>query len=351
WERSYRWVRRHRAVAALILVLAIGVPVLTAVWLRAERLAALERQRQELAKGRDYSDAEVRQAAAGIRRGLLDKLNATRAADGWLLCNLRPGAPPERETWSHAQGLCAVLGMPDADREELRKFLPGLGLLFAPGRRIESNGTAYGWPPHINVHYTQAEPAFWMAAALARALARPGLLTESERAKVLENYTATQEIIRTYRPDHFTGGWHMVPHPQDPEAFTIYASALGLFALLEAKAANLPWEGSTAKRDEYLKKTADWLINELDPKMKPPGWDLDNKAVDRVLEGQTLQIYALLLRAELEADIKLPAAMLEAIPHHLLQCCGRSVDSNDTSAYSSYLFRDHNGKEQVAKQN
>jgi hypothetical protein len=121
-------------------------------------------------------------------------------------------------------------------------------------------------------------------------------------------------------------------------------------ALLEARRSNLPWEGSAERRDALLSATAKWLIDAYDSTDDPPGWReaaLDNS---RPLDGLTLQIYALLLRAEAEAGVQLPATLANNIPRHLARCIDRGSDYPDSVGKFVIDFTAPDGKNVVGSE-
>ncbi|HKB39907.1 MAG TPA: serine/threonine-protein kinase, partial [Gemmataceae bacterium] len=340
WEKAVRWVRRHPSwtiLGALTLIL-VPLVVILALRLRGPRL-------------RDYSEGEIHTAAARVRGDLFALLRDARTPKGWVRCDLRDPENPDVEAWSQGQTLFVLLSCPDASPAELSDFASNLELLFTDAERITRKGIRYGWMPHIDSTHTQSEPALWTAAALAVALRHPGLLT-GERRKRFEGYLdETHAILRTYAPTTAKDGWQQLPNPENPACQNTYTNALALLTLLETRRAGLGWEGKTQRRDELLAQTAAWLVRYFDTDAEVPGWNKDSMSHEKVIDGLTLQIYSLLLRADIEAGVRLPAAIREKIPDHLMRCARRDLDYPDTSAYTSYPFRNHEGKVIPGKQN
>src|SRR5207249_517957 len=131
---------------------------------------------------------------------------------------------------------------------------------------------------------------------LARALGRPGLLQGDQRRLWEARYAEVQEILRNFRGDDFRGGWNLVPKQQDRHNTLVYPSTLALLALLEAQRAGLPWDGSAQRRDELLRQTAAWLMDNFQ-ETPSDGWrgHLDDRT-EAVYDGLTLKVYAVLLR-------------------------------------------------------
>lgn len=291
---------------------------------------------------------EIYAEATPARRTLVDALKKGRNPDGWISTNLK-GSDFRYEVWSQSQSLCGIFKSPELSNDEVRTFLVGLDLPFTAGMTIENEGVKYGWVSHNGDVDTIAEPALWTAAALAAALARPGLLTAEERQRFEQHLAYTQEVLKTYRPLD-GGGWNMFAKQKDPSVHNPYTTTLALLALLETRRAGLPWEGSTARRDELLKATAQWLINKFDDQENPPGWHGVGESENQIFDGLTLQIYAELLRAEAEAGIAIPQNILDAIPRHLIRCTDRDLDFSIASGEFSAPLIDHTGRPSVGKE-
>lgn len=298
-----------------------------------------------------HTEAEIRASAAPMRQKLFNALKGGQTKEGWFSQTLRQNVRHELEWWSNAQALSAALSVPDASfdgqdvNQTLKGFLPALDFHFAPGTPIEVEGTRYGWISHPGDTHTQAEPAIWTAIALAKALGRPGLLEGEARRAAEERFRYTQEVLKIYRPLE-TGGWNMFPRQKEPANHNLYTTALALLALLEAHKADLPWEGSTERRDQLLKTTAQWLIDTYDDKSNPPGWRSTSESTYETIDGLTLQIYSELLRAEAEVGITLPPRMLNQISNYLKSCAQRTLSFPAASGeFSEIVFDRETGKE------
>ncbi|HEX8069273.1 MAG TPA: toll/interleukin-1 receptor domain-containing protein [Pyrinomonadaceae bacterium] len=297
---------------------------------------------------RARSMTEIHAAADAMRRQLFAAVNGARTEEGWIKTSLKPTERYNVEAWTHSQALYGMLRTPNVSQPELRALLPLLDAPFEPGTAVEREGVKYGWISHQNDTDTLAEPALWTAAAQAAALARPGLLAPDERARALAHFVYTQEVLRLHRPLE-DGGWNMFPRQKDAAEANPYTTTLALLMLLEAKRANLPWEGSTARRDELLRKTADWLIARYDATNERPGWHAGESAYE-TFDGLTLQIYALLLRAHTEAGITLPPAVMQQMPKHLAECAARDVDFPIGRAEFSQICTGADGREYTGKE-
>ena len=224
--------------------------------------------------------------------------------DVWLASQsatgaLRPGTAATRQSAADMTAIFDEAFLPDVPIEtggqprgwRIGHYLPS-------GNQIIGSGTASG-------------AGFWLTAGLAVTLARGDLVSETERPGALARLTQAQAVVDTcYGND---GGWNFFPDQFEPEAHSTYASLLALLALLETRAAGLPWNGSLEKRDMLLQSTAAWLIARFDERSNPRGWRGSPTDTGIPVDGLTLQAYAELLRAEAEAGIQLPDGIVDAI--------------------------------------
>lgn len=298
-----------------------------------------------------HTDAEIREAGLKMRAKLFAALRGAQTKEGWLPPTLRKNAKLEMEYWSNSQSMSALFSVPDRqlDGQDVGQSLKGvtraMDFPFAPGASIEVGGLRYGWVSHPGETHTQAEPAIWTAIALAKALGRPGLLEGEERRVALERFAYVQEVLKLYRPLE-TGGWNMFARQKDPAHHNLYTTALAFLALLETRSAGLPWDGSEERRDQLLKQTAQWLIDNYDEKATPPGWRSTSESTYEILDGLTLQIFSELLRAEAEAGVVLPPRMLEQISDYLKAASGRDLNFPVASGEFAELVYDRDtGKE------
>jgi class 3 adenylate cyclase len=273
--------------------------------------------------------SEVAAAAARMRRRLREALLSARVPNGMLFQRLlRSGeawkavlVEEEPDVWASSQEIAGCLKDPDADIDSLRSVLPGLVAIFEEGRFHRKGGRPYGWLSHPGKSYTQAEPTLWSALALALALGRPGLVSDAERPAWLERLALAQAACMAYRPDD-TGGWNVFPDQARPEVHSPYSATLALLVLLDTRAAGLPFDGSEARRDELLAKTARWLAADFVADPASPGWRRTSNPNEVVSAGLTVQALAELLRAESEAGIEVPPAILAAVPGRLAALLG-----------------------------
>ena len=263
---------------------------------------------------RVHSDAEIRKAAAHLRGELLSVFRA-RLQDGWI-----SAAPPSvshtSEIWAHSQALFAIYRMPDY-RDAQREFLPALEIPFAPSLEIDEPHRRYRWIDLDGVEYDKSTPVLWIAATQGAALAVPHLLDGTQRDAVTRHYEYVQEILKEYHPTD-SGGWNMLPSQKDPGKHHLYSTTLALLTLLQAHEASMPWEGSVERRDKFIRQTAQWLVDNFDPKGDPPGWRGTGEDTLEIYDGLTIQIFAELLQTQQALpDFTIPPVILKEIPRQL----------------------------------
>lgn len=357
-EKKRRMMQQLRLVAGVAALLLVAVLTYVAVADKGLNVPGGERLRTLLDRHNASvlrpvkSEAEIRQRAVALRQRLLEALARGQTQEGWVASTLRPNIKREFELWSHSQALSAAFGTPDAERDEqIRKFVVGLEAPFAPGLAIEKDGIKYGWISHPNETHTQAEPALWTAIALAKALGRPGLLTNEERQRVEQHMAYTQEVLKLYHPlDMKSGGWNMFPRQKDPTQHNTYTTALALLALLEMRAAGVGWEGSAEHRDALLGAAARWLMDNYDPHADPPGWKAGSETTYETLDGLTLQIHSELLRAEAEAGVTLSPQIVEQMPRYLARTVERDMKFPVASGEFAAPIIDRDGKDSMDRE-
>jgi class 3 adenylate cyclase len=277
-----------------------------------------------------HLDAEIRAVADSDRREIAKVLLAARIDHGLIAPNLRDSKAMGSDMWGTSQAVTGLLKAPHLDLATRRQLLDVFDYAFTPEMYIEG----YGWLAHADVNFTEAEPTLWTIAALACALGTPGLIEGDRRATFDQHLTKAQSAAMRYRPRE-TGAWNIFPNQKNLDYYSPYSTTLALLALLEVRAAGLPWQGSVEKRDSLLASTAQFLIGQFEEKEGLRGWRRTAQRGDPISEGLTFQIYAELLRAEVEAGIALPQPILEEIPGHLARLHGRTKDASyDMGEYS-----------------
>jgi hypothetical protein len=292
-------------------------------------------------------EAEVRQAAAQGRAGMITRMHGEWISGAWQRPNATRTNGPQLaiSPWVTSQAMWGLFAAIAPADKTLPDFLAALDAPFAKGLPVEANGKKFGWLVS-DADFPQAEPALWTVAALATALGRDQLLDAGQRAHLLARLAYAQEAADSYRP-LADGGWNMFPQQDDPADHTTYATALALIALLELHHARLDWHGEKGADGPHveamLRASAGWLMREFDAKSSPPGWRAEANRPGPVIDGLTLQIYGELLRAEEEAGIVLPPAIAQAIADQVDRMLARTVDHPIAGASNTRIFTNYDG--------
>jgi hypothetical protein len=212
--------------------------------------------------------------------------------------------------------VAALAGAREVSDAELARLGPTLSRMFL--RREGDNRfiPKYGW---CNPSCPHAPPNLWVMVGYARLLGRLDRQTKAYRQLTAE-LQRVQEVLEQYRltdgEGRYTGGWGFFPNDLSRhKAPSPYAASMALLGLLELRRSGLPWKGSRKQRDEMLARTAGWILSHYRPEL--PGWIAPTGQVDQLNDGLTIVNGALLLRAEAEAGIALPASLIRQIPELL----------------------------------
>lgn len=283
-----------------------------------------------------HLEADIRATAEQDRREIAKALLNARLDRGMVAVDLRGEKAIEADMWGTSQAVVSLLKAPHLDLATRREVLGVFDYAFSPEMFIEG----YGWLAHTESSFTEAEPALWTIAALSCALGTPGLLEGEQRAVFEKHLEKAQLATVRYRPRE-TGGWNIYPNQKNLDYYSPYSTTLALLALLEARAASQPWQGSVEMRDQLLSSTAKFLIGLFEEKEGQRGWRRTAERAEPISEGLTLQIYSELLRAEADAGIELPPSILEEIPLHLARLHGRTQDAPYDMGEYSVRFVNH----------
>jgi class 3 adenylate cyclase len=290
-----------------------------------------------------HGDAAVGDAATRVRTRLLERLLAVRTPAGWIRDNFADEATPDFDVWSSAQATTAMLRCPELTPEDARGFVDGLRAAFASDTWIERGDEVFGWLRQAGGAYTEAEPCLWANAALALALGRPGVVADADRPAVLALLAKAQRAAMTFRPLE-TGGWNIFARQRLPERHSPYTTTLALLMLLETRAAGLPFDGSVARRDAMLAQTVAFLGASFLRDGPALGWRRTADPNDTVSPGLTLQTLALLLRAERDAGLPLPAPIVAAMPQVLEPLAAWDMKRPADAGEFLAVFTTHEGK-------
>lgn len=271
---------------------------------------------------------DVAASAADLRANVADTLWARGSSTGWYWHKSKEEQRVTFDGWTAGQALSGLLSLRDLDPKRRDTLIAHALLLqtqrYAP---LEENGVRYGWlgyDPRVPLNETWPEEALWYVSALSRTLALdPSPLSAQQRRDVQAALRYAQSTTDAYRdPQH--GGWDGIADQVNRSAASTYTTAVALQALLDAKRAHAGWDGDAALRDRLIASTANRLFDLFhltgDERVGLQGLSGWNGSVDDenpMEEGLTLQVFAMLLRAEAEAGYHLPKAVAESIPPNL----------------------------------
>ena len=271
----------------------------------------------------------VERKAGDLRTRLAERLKgATR--DGWFLPSFIPDNGENDGVWIHSQIAYALLSPPESDPAALRQVAASLAKPFSSSLTFERGGVKYGWLARPDEVSPMSVPALWTALSLSIALRKNAFPTTDARAGALTQLATVQDALAPYHPEG-APGWNLFPNQRDPRQHNVYAATLALMALLEARRAGVPWQGSLDRRDRLTRETYDWLSAQFDPRQEPPGWTPGGDSLDTTSEGLSLQIYGRLLDAHAELGFPLDPRIGQQIPRHLAAVAGRALDFPSTS--------------------
>jgi TIR domain len=306
------------AVVAYVLLSDLGAPLPAAAHIQQQ----LDHANFFLSR-RVYPAAAVQQKAAQLRAILSRELVRRWREREWEAPLLDPSDPSKEylDVWLAAQSASGALRNP-ARRPTSQlptELTEVFDAAFVPGVPLYVGRKLYGWRtgrylPEGRQQALAATTAvgvdLWMAAGVAIVMAQADVLTVA-RQKAFRSYAelVQQSAGKYYSAD---GGWNFFPEQIRPAEHSTYASVLALLALMETRAAGLPWGGSVARRDEMLTATVNWLIAHFERSGNAAGWR-EAPADPSLVDGLTLQAYAELLRAEAQVGTHLPDAIYDAI--------------------------------------
>lgn len=165
------------------------------------------------------------------------------------------------------------------------------------------------------------------------------------RAKLQARLEDVQKALDNYQSaepgsGRKLGAWNLYPDQVDPRQANTFVTATVFLGLLELNRAGLGWHGDTARLDQLLREAHDYLVGEFDGR----GWRAPPaNGSPEVVDGLTLWIFALLLRAESEVGLGLPGAIAARASEHAAECAARPADHPNSVAVYVTPFR-HGGK-------
>lgn len=232
------------------------------------------------------------------------------------------------DPWSTSQAISSILVTKDSTQAQVDRAFDNLEQLFHKDLRREHAGTLYGWEV-MPRGFAQAEAAIWTISALSAAKIRFGDQTEKIIPDFDHKLAYTQQVADMYRSKTQDGWWNMFVNQENDGAFSLYSTSLALRALLDLKAAGLPWQGSASNLDSMIQATAERLQESVTTENQITGWRIEPPGTknDNVLwDGITLGNYAGLLKAHTLCGIELDPRIVNGATAYLTTLGTRNPD-------------------------
>lgn len=285
------------------------------------------------------SIAHLNSAASQLRGRIVERLEATSLPEGRFPDRLDGSSKREADSWSMSQIVASLSAMPEKNPALCRAALAALDRSFAdfvPG---------YGFRLEFPRGNPSSLPTLWGLIAVAYAHRTPDLIPAEQKPLWSRRLGELQEALEKYLshpPDSATpsGGWNTYPNQVDPADASIYSSGLALLALLEMKRHDLPWRGSTERRDELLDITLAWVLARHDGQ----GWRCLVVQGNEFNDGLTIFLYAVLERAEDEAGRPMPEAVAAAMRDYLAGLGDRPESFPVSVGFFGSSFTDPTGR-------
>lgn len=294
------------AHVVLLLAAVLSVYFLPKLWAvlsspRQERQIRSEISAKTKLLRQQYSDVILSRKASALGGYFTQPLTGR---DNWV------------ETWATSQSSFALLNNPDLSKDERDYIVEVIEKRFGAADWKGSQG----WVTRSGSSQLQAEPALWTAGAIAAVL-RSRDLSDGTRQKLTEHFKSIETTLLSY---HSRQGqaepWYIFPNQKNRAEYSPYTTALAILVLLEAREAQLPWEGSQTNRDELIVRSANFLLTRFEVDANPPGWRgiAWPPAGNDVSDGFTFQVLAELLMLERAGlGFNIPSQILDHVPRRI----------------------------------
>jgi hypothetical protein len=293
--------------------------------------------RYELSVFRSFPGEDaVRISTTASRVALKDRL-LRGIVDGSLIATERYSA------WSVAQVAAAIYRDPEATVAEISSLVPVIDFLFKPEVLVSAGGVPIGWSASPAYGYVQAEPTLWVIIALTAALNRGSALAGPVRQRYVNYLHTALGAAELFYP-LTGGGWNTVARQSQPNSHSVYATALALHALAQARLAQQCGTGDCSRLDFLVQQTTEWLVRAFESGDGLSGWRRrldDDKAPDEAL---SLMTFGVLASARLAIDVNLPENIRQSAIKAMTAMSARSYAPNAPDIRYEISFTDHLGK-------
>jgi hypothetical protein len=232
-----------------------------------------------------------------------NEIIARQRADGFI----RGLKNPERtrDYWAHAQATATIFRVTSSLEMLPESLRLSPELMFSKGVLVidTKDSSELGWRAQDGQSFTRIEPALWTLSAISLKKKKGGLVPDSYFAQV-------SSALRHY----YAGGgaWNLGPDQEAGAPSSVFESALAEMALLDALAAGVSFEVNGDTINQLLRKTSSWLMAQFNG----AGWG-DGEDAQTTSDALTFQVTAVLIRADLEAGIKIDEALFNKIADRL----------------------------------
>jgi len=282
------------------------------------------------------SQADIQAQAAKFARAAVARLAKEQRTDGWFGTG---EAPLWADPWTTAQTTAGALAgeLPESAVIGAR----ALDALYSDRTlqrdiRVERGeaklGWMHGWAPYVLV-----EPSLWVGASVARRSTHKSV-TPTERRELARQWAYLDAVWTNYR---MGGAWNSFAQQVDPNAHSLYASALALQVLADACSAGLEFRDVPVRR--VAKQTTEWFWRNQVTRQAEAGWPIafDDDAGPSLVFS--VFVTAGLLRVE-QACGQLIDAPHTALLRTVLARGALLPSSADTKLNLPMFYTDHHGR-------
>jgi hypothetical protein len=234
---------------------------------------------------------------------VLNEIVARLRDDGFIRGLKKPEST--RDYWAHSQATAAIFRVAASIGSLPEALQHSPDLMFTEGSIVvdSKNSSELGWRAQDGQSFTRIEPALWALSAIS--------LKRKSGGSVSDFYFA--QISHALHHYYSGGGaWNLGLDQEASAPSSVYESALAEMALLDARAVGVGLEVNGDSIDQLIQKTSTWLLSRFNGQ----GWG-DGEDAQTTSDALTFQVAAVLIRADLEAGIKIDEKLFSNIADRL----------------------------------
>jgi hypothetical protein len=273
-----------------------------------------------------------------MRRQLVDAVLHNRAPDGSTYNSIGPKRTDATGPWITAQSL-AALCRSRAPLHAPRVVAAGFESMRTSLCRAE-DGRVLGW------RSMPGDPvngiiALWYCTAIAEQMHSLSLHSGDAALRAESSWHLFEQLLDRFKVSG-SPRWHMYAENFDPENYDQYTTVLAIQALMAEH--NLRPAAQDRIRP-LIRSAADHLIKSYVVDGERAGWTHQPRLSSNtgfeineseLHDGLTLQIYAVLLRAQKHVNASVPRRLLNNAGRHLAQCAERTYEFDGGRAEFHY---------------